>query len=86
MRKTRNHFYTTVPFTLTKWDGTGLAWQLLKNEEYWDKETVKLNEINYDVVKEQQLQLNFTTTVKKDRAGLSGEFAMQYAADPEASS
>ncbi|SFQ23882.1 oligopeptide transport system substrate-binding protein [Psychrobacillus psychrotolerans] len=71
------------PFTLAKWDGTGLSWQLLKNEEYWDKDTVKLTEINYDVIKETATAVNLYTNGEKDRAGLSGEYAMQYAADPE---
>ena len=71
------------PFTLAKWDGTGLSWQLLKNEEYWDKDTVKLTEINYDVVKETGTGVNLYTEGEKDRASLSGEYAMQYAADPE---
>ncbi|KQL36687.1 peptide ABC transporter substrate-binding protein [Psychrobacillus sp. FJAT-21963] len=71
------------PFTLANWDGTGLSWQLLKNEQYWDKDTVKLTEINYDVVKEPATAVNLYTNGEKDRAGLSGEYAMQYAADPE---
>src|SRR5699024_2131150 len=40
------------PFVLTKWDGTGLSWSYEKNDTYWDAETVKLDEINVDVVKE----------------------------------
>ena len=71
------------PFTLSNWDGTGLSWQLLKNEEYWDKDTVKLTEINYDVVKEPGTGVNLYSEDQKDRAPLSGEFAMQYAADPD---
>ncbi|MFJ5769209.1 peptide ABC transporter substrate-binding protein [Psychrobacillus sp. NPDC093180] len=71
------------PFTLANWDGTGLSWQLLKNEEYWDKDTVKLTEINYDVVKEPGTGVNLYSEGQKDKAPLTGEFAMQYAADSE---
>ncbi|SER63220.1 peptide ABC transporter substrate-binding protein [Psychrobacillus sp. OK032] len=71
------------PFTLANWDGTGLSWQLLKNEEYWDKDTVKLTEINYDVVKEPGTGVNLYSEGQKDKAPLTGEFAMQYAADPD---
>ena len=71
------------PFVLTAWDGTGLSWQLVKNDQYWDAETVQLTEINYDVVKETATAVNLYTTGEKDRAGLSGEYAMQYANDPE---
>lgn len=71
------------PFVLKAWDGTGLSWQLVKNDQYWDAEAVKLTEINYDVVKETATAVNLYTTGEKDRTGLSGEYAMQYAADPE---
>ena len=56
---------------------------MLKTIKYWDKETVKLTEINYDVVKETATAVNLYTNGEKDRAGLSGEYAMQYAADPD---
>jgi oligopeptide transport system substrate-binding protein len=71
------------PFTLTNWDGTGLTWAMEKNPEYWDAETVKLDKINVDVVKESGTGVNLYTSGEKDRAGLSGEYAMQYADDPE---
>ncbi len=69
------------PFTMTDWDGTGLSWKLMKNEQYWDAETVKLTQINFDVVKEAATAVNLYTTGEKDRAGLTGEYAMQYAND-----
>lgn len=71
------------PFTLTNWDGTGLTWSMEKNPEYWDAETVKLETINVDVVKEPATAVNLYTSGEKDRAGLSGEFAMQYANDED---
>ncbi|MGI2327431.1 peptide ABC transporter substrate-binding protein [Planococcus sp. YIM B11945] len=71
------------PFTLTEWDGTGLSWVYKKNPEYWDAETVKLETINVDVVKETSTALNLYQTGEKDRTGLSSEYAMQYADDPE---
>ncbi|MGB3259549.1 peptide ABC transporter substrate-binding protein [Paenisporosarcina sp.] len=69
------------PFIMTDWDGTGLTWKLKKNEQYWDAETVKLTQINFDVVKEVATAVNLYTTGEKDRTGLSGEYAMQYAND-----
>lgn len=71
------------PFILTNWDGTGLTWSMEKNPEYWDAETVKLQTINVDVVKDAGTGLNLYNSGDKDRTGLSGEFAMQYADDPE---
>jgi oligopeptide transport system substrate-binding protein len=71
------------PFVLTNWDGTGLKWSMEKNAEYWDAETVQLEKINVDVVKEPGTAVNLYTSGEKDRAGLSGEYAMQYADDAE---
>lgn len=71
------------PFMLTNWDGTGLTWSMEKNPEYWDADTVQLQTINVDVIKEPSTAVNLYTSGEKDRAGLSGEFAMQYAEDPE---
>ncbi|WKA49960.1 peptide ABC transporter substrate-binding protein [Planococcus liqunii] len=71
------------PFILTNWDGTGLTWSMEKNPEYWDAETVKLETINVDVVKDAGTGLNLYNSGEKDRTTLSGEFAMQYADDPE---
>ena len=39
------------PFVLADWKHEQ-GWKLKKNDHYWDKKTVKLEEINYSVVKE----------------------------------
>ena len=71
------------PFTLTDWDGTGLTWKMQKNPEYWDAETVKLETINVDVVKEPATSVNLYNSGEKDHAILSGEFALQYGDNEE---
>lgn len=70
------------PFVLTEWDGTGNSWKYVKNEKYWDADTVKLDEINVDVVKETSTAVNLYEKGQIDRVGLSAEYAMQYAGDP----
>lgn len=62
------------PFTLTEWDGTGLSWVYEKNEDYWDADMVKLDTINFDVVKETSTALNLYETGGIDRMRLSGEY------------
>lgn len=66
------------PFALSDWDGTG-NWKYLKNEKYWDADTVKLDEIIVDVVKETSTAVQLYEQGKKDRVTLSAEYAMQYA-------
>lgn len=66
------------PFELSDWDGIG-NWQYLKNENYWDADTVSIEEINVDVVKETSTAVQLYEQGKKDRVTLSSEYAKQYA-------
>lgn len=59
------------PFKLAAWDGTGLSWEYDKNDTYWDKDTVKLDKINVDVVKETSTALNLYDDGQIDRMVLS---------------
>ncbi len=71
---------TTVyngPFVLTDWKHEQ-GWKLKKNDQYWDKKTVKLDEINYSVVKEINTKVNLFDTGAIDFALLSGEFVDKY--------
>ncbi|MFD1203949.1 MULTISPECIES: peptide ABC transporter substrate-binding protein [Sporosarcina] len=72
------------PFILTEWDGTGDSWVYKKNEHYWDAENVKLDTINVDVVKDSATAVKLYNDGKKDRAGVSGDLALQYASHEEA--
>ncbi|MFS0687658.1 peptide ABC transporter substrate-binding protein [Sporosarcina sp. 179-K 8C2 HS] len=72
------------PFILTEWDGTGDSWVYKKNEHYWDAENVKLETINVDVVKDSATAVKLYNDGKKDRAGVSGDLALQYGTHEEA--
>lgn len=56
------------PFKVQGWNGTNDSWSFVKNNNYWDKSKVKLNRINFQVVKSantgyqlyQQNQLDMT--------------------------
>ena len=54
------------------------GWQLKKNDKYWDNKTVKLEEINYSVVKEVATKVNLYDTGSIDFTLLSGEFVDKY--------
>ncbi|MED2013509.1 peptide ABC transporter substrate-binding protein [Bacillus wiedmannii] len=71
---------TTVyngPFVMASWKHEQ-GWQLKKNDKYWDKKTVKLEEINYSVVKEVATKVNLYDTGSIDFTLLSGEFVDKY--------
>ncbi|HSP22780.1 MAG TPA: peptide ABC transporter substrate-binding protein [Planococcus sp. (in: firmicutes)] len=71
------------PFTLANWESGGATWSMEKNEEYWDAETVVLETINVDVVKDPAAAVDLYASGEKDRSYLVGEFAKQYADDSE---
>ncbi|MED1202516.1 peptide ABC transporter substrate-binding protein [Heyndrickxia acidicola] len=72
------------PFTLTKWNGTGDNWTYEKNPTYWDKDNVKVDEINVNVIKDPGAAVNLYQTGKLDWAQLSGEYAAQEKTDKDA--
>ena len=54
------------------------GWQLKKNDRYWDKKTVKLEEVNFSVVKEPATLINLYDSGQVDFALLTGEFVDKY--------
>src|SRR5699024_12750016 len=42
------------PFVMEDWESTSDSWNLVKNENYWDADTVELEKMTYEVVKDQQ--------------------------------
>ncbi|MGD6833837.1 peptide ABC transporter substrate-binding protein [Sutcliffiella halmapala] len=70
------------PFVLSKWEHE-VGWTMTKNDKYWDKDTVKLDEINVKVVKEVSTGVNLYTAKQIDISpGLTSEFVELYKEDP----
>lgn len=69
------------PFVLSDWGTEG--YKLKKNDQYWDKDTVKLNEVSYKIVKDTSARVNLYETGTIDRAVLSAEFTEQYKDKPD---
>ncbi|MEY8349492.1 peptide ABC transporter substrate-binding protein [Bacillus cereus] len=65
------------PFVLTDWKHEE-GWKLKKNDSYWDKKSVKLDEINYSVVKDMSTRVNLYDSGEIDFTLLSGEFVDKY--------
>lgn len=82
--QTSDNLLYNGPFVLSNWDITqGGGWTMEKNPEYWDAETVTLETINVNVVKETATAINSYDTGEIDRAGLSAEYALQRGQDPD---
>jgi oligopeptide transport system substrate-binding protein len=57
------------PFKLTEWNqGANLV--IEKNDTYWDKDSVKLNKVNFAIVKDSSAMLNMYESGELDRTAL----------------
>src|SRR5699024_6843925 len=54
------------PFVLEDWDGSGLTWKYEKNDHYYDKENVSLDEVNVQVSKKPSTTVNLYETGEID--------------------
>ncbi|RRK11757.1 peptide ABC transporter substrate-binding protein [Lactiplantibacillus garii] len=61
------------PFKLTGWTGTNNSWQFVKNNQYWDKQAVHLQKINYTVNESTTTTLNLFQEKKLDLTQLASE-------------
>jgi oligopeptide transport system substrate-binding protein len=69
------------PFKLSKWE-IGYEYEMVKNDMYWESDVVKLDRINYRIVKDASSGVNLYETGEIDVAGLSGEFVEQFLDHP----
>ncbi|MDF2556193.1 MAG: peptide transporter substrate-binding protein [Bacillales bacterium] len=65
------------PFVLTSWEHE-VGWTYEKNPNYWDKDTVKLTNINVKVVKDNNTAVSLYDTGAIDRTGLIAEQVPKY--------
>ncbi|WP_203650693.1 peptide ABC transporter substrate-binding protein [Secundilactobacillus yichangensis] len=70
------------PFTLNHWTSSKNSWTLRKNKDYWDKDTVKLNQVNFQVEKDPQTALSQYQAKKLDNITLSGQQAAEEKNNP----
>lgn len=69
------------PFIMSNWNTSG--WTFKKNPVYWDKDAVKLEQINYKVIKDAATETNLFETGQVDRAVLSAEMVDLYKDHPD---
>ncbi|MGX7363650.1 peptide ABC transporter substrate-binding protein [Aerococcus suis] len=74
------------PYVLEGWDGTNLNWTMKKNDQYWDKDAVKTDVINWQVIKENSTALNLFDSGEIDYTTVGGEYAQTRQDDPNLAS
>lgn len=67
-------------FTLENWEHEQ-GFQFKKNESYWDKDAVNLEEINFYIVKEQSTAVNLYESKQIDRIALTSDLVDKYRND-----
>ncbi|MDD1367453.1 peptide ABC transporter substrate-binding protein [Bacillus sp. MHSD17] len=67
-------------FTLSDWKHEQ-SFKFKKNPTYWDKDTVKLEEINFNIVKEKSTEVNLFESKQLDRIKLTSDFVDKYKKD-----
>ncbi|MCD2255602.1 peptide ABC transporter substrate-binding protein [Lactobacillus sp. CC-MHH1034] len=70
--KSQNTVYSG-PFKIENWNGTSNKWRFVKNDQYWDKSAVKLQQINYEVVPSTSTSLDLFQDGKLDLTPLAPE-------------
>lgn len=61
------------PFVMTEWEHDS-KWTLEKNDDYWDAENVKLDQIEFRVTKDTATEVNLYETGDIDVANLTSEY------------
>ena len=79
---TADNILSNGPFKLVNWTQEQ-GWKFEKNEDYWDKDAVNLDEISVVVIKEPSSAANLYETDKVDRVSLSTSLVDQYQDDPD---
>ncbi|MGI8302321.1 peptide ABC transporter substrate-binding protein [Bacillus paranthracis] len=70
------------PFVLEKWKHEQ-EFQLKKNATYWDEKKVKLDEINFQIVKDTMTAVNLYEAGNLDRVPINSQFVDKYKGDKE---
>ena len=70
------------PFVLSEWNHNK-DFQYKKNDNYWDKKTVKLDEINVSIVKDMNQKMNLYSTGEVDFTSLGEDYVDKYQGKPD---
>ncbi|MGJ9459084.1 peptide ABC transporter substrate-binding protein [Oceanobacillus sp. CF4.6] len=66
------------PYTMSSWESTSNSWELVKNEDYWDTETVNMDKLTFEVVKDPQTAVDLYQSGEVDRVDLNSDLVDQY--------
>ena len=70
------------PFYMSEWEVGGNTYQLKKNPEYWDADNVKVDQIDFQIIKDPQQTMLAYENGDLDYCRLSGEQISKYEGQP----
>jgi oligopeptide transport system substrate-binding protein len=71
------------PYTMANWSSTSDSWELVKNKDYWDANTVKMDKLTFKVVKDPQTALDLYEEGTVDRMDLTSDLVDQYSTNDD---
>jgi oligopeptide transport system substrate-binding protein len=71
------------PYTIANWSSTSDTWELVKNKDYWDANTVKMDKLTFKVVKDPQTALDLYEEGTVDRMDLTSDLVDQYSSNDD---
>jgi oligopeptide transport system substrate-binding protein len=71
------------PYTIANWSSTSDTWELVKNKDYWDTNTVKMDKLTFKVVKDPQTALDLYEEGTVDRMDLTSDLVDQYSSNDD---
>lgn len=66
------------PYTIEGWKNTSSSWDLVKNEDYWEANTVQMDKLTFEVVKDPQTAANLFVSDAVDRIDLTSDLVDKY--------
>ncbi|MDK1732818.1 peptide ABC transporter substrate-binding protein [Dellaglioa algida] len=72
------HMIVNGPYKLTDWTGTNNKWSYVKNTNYWNAKSVKLTQVDVQVVKDGATAGKLYQTGKIDFSMLANDYVKQY--------
>ncbi|MBU5468325.1 peptide ABC transporter substrate-binding protein [Virgibacillus sp. MSJ-26] len=81
--QTSDNLLYNGPFKLEDWESTSDSWNVVKNMDFWDADTVELEKMTYEVVKDTQTAVDLFESGTIDRVELSSDLVDHYASSEE---
>ena len=77
-----NNYLACGPYVFSEWEVGGTSYTFVKNENYWDKDSVTCDEITWSVITDTTQQMMAWDNGTLDMASLSGDYVAKYKNDP----